>query len=108
MAVSTSDGDPYVGNHIDNVWFSQQIPPASDTRPYFTLTKHIYGPLSEDELQTLLDQLTFTVQKSGAASFANPETVKTYTATNLGSWTQNSDGSWTLTARISMTDQTTG
>ncbi len=108
MAVSTSDGDPYVGNHIDNVWFSQQIPPASDTRPYFTLTKHIYGPLSEDELQTLLDQLTFTVQKSGAASFANPETVKTYTATNLGSWTQNGDGSWTLTARISMTDQTTG
>ena len=108
MAVSTYNNKDYIGNHIDNVWFSQQIPPASDTRPYFTLTKHIYGPLSEDELQTLLDQLTFTVQKSGAASFANPETVKTYTATNLGSWTQNGDGSWTLTARISMTDQTTG
>ena len=108
MAVSTSDNDPYVGNHIDNVWFSQQIPPASSEKPYFTLTKRVVGPLTEDDLQLLSGKLTFMVQKSTNSSFTNPETVKTYTATNLGSWTPNEDGSWTLSARISMKDQELG
>lgn len=108
MAVSTSDNNPYIGNHIDNVWFSQQIPPASSEKPYFTLTKHVVGPLTEDDLQLLSGKLTFMVQRSTNSSFTNPETVKTYTATNLGSWTPNEDGSWTLSARISMKDQELG
>lgn len=108
MAVRTHDNKDTIGNHIDNVWFSQQIPPASLEKPYFTLTKHVKGPLTEDDLQLLSGKLTFTVQKSTDGSFTNPETVKTYTATNLGSWTPNGDGSWTLSARISMRDQTIG
>lgn len=107
MAVSTYNDKNYIGNHIDNVWFSQQIPPASAEKPYFTLTKHVVG-LTEDDLQLLSGKLTFTVQKSTNSSFTNPETVKTYTATNLGSWTSNEDGSWTLSARISMKDQELG
>lgn len=107
MAVSTYNGKDYIGNHIDNVWFSQQIPPASSEKPYFTLTKHVVG-LTEDYLQLLSGKLTFTVQKSNNSSFTNPETVMTYTATNLGSWTPNGDGSWTLSARISMKDQAPG
>lgn len=89
------------------MWFSQQIPPASSEKPYFTLTKHVVG-LTEDDLQLLSGKLTFTVQKSNNSSFTNPETVMTYTATNLGSWTPNGDGSWTLSARISMKDQAPG
>ena len=108
MAVSTYNDKNYVGNHIDNVWFSQQIPPASSEKPYFTLTKHVVGPLTEDDLQLLSGKLTFKVQKSAIRSFTNPETVETYTAPNLGSWTHNDDGSWTLSARISMKDQETG
>lgn len=108
MAVSTAGGNSYVGNHIDNVWFSQQIPPASSEKPYFTLTKRVEGSLSEEELQLLSGQLTFSVEKSGSAQFTSPETVKSYTARALGDWTQNDDGSWTLTARISMKDQDTG
>lgn len=108
MAVSTAGNNDYIGNHIDNVWFSQQIPPASSEKPYFTLTKNVVGPLTEDDLQLLSGKLTFTVQKSAVAGFTDPETVKTYTATNLGSWTQNGDGSWTLSARISMKDQDIG
>ena len=108
MAVSTSDNNPYVGNHIDNVWFSQQIPPVSSEKPYFTRTKHVVGPLTEGDLQLLSGKLTFMVQRSTNSSFTNPETVKTYTATNLGSWTPNGDGSWTLSARISMKDQELG
>ena len=108
MAVSTYGDKDYIGNHIDNVWFSQQIPPASKEKPYFTLTKHVVGPLTEDDLQLLSGKLTFMVQKSNNSSFTNPETVKTYTATNLGSWTHNEDGSWTLSARISMKDQEIG
>lgn len=108
MAVSTYNDKNYVGNHIDNVWFSQQIPPASSEKPYFTLTKHVVGPLTEDDLQLLSGKLTFKVQKSAIRSFTNPETVETYTATNLGSWTHNDDGSWTLSAHISMKDQETG
>lgn len=107
MAVSTYNNENYIGNHIDNVWFSQQIPPASSEKPYFTLTKHVVG-LTEDDLQLLSGKLTFTVQKSNNSSFTNPETVMTYTATNLGSWTPNGDGSWTLSARISMKDQAPG
>lgn len=108
MAVSTYNDQDRIGNHIDKVWFSQQIPPASLEKPYFTLTKHVKGPLTEDDLQLLSGKLTFTVQKSTDGSFTNPETVKTYTATNLGSWTPNGDGSWTLSARISMRDQAIG
>lgn len=108
MAVSTYNNRDYVGNHIDNVWFSQQIPPASSEKPYFTLTKHVVGPLTEDDLQLLSGKLTFEVQRSTNSSFTNPETVKTYTAANLGSWTPNEDGSWTLSARISMKDQELG
>lgn len=108
MAVKTYNNQDYIGNHIDNVWFSQQIPPASAEKPYFTLTKRVEGPLTEDDLQLLSGKLTFTVQKSADGSFTNPETVKTYTATNLGSWTHNDDGSWTLSARISMKDQELG
>lgn len=43
MAVSTYNNENYIGNHIDNVWFSQQIPPASSEKPYFTLTKRVEG-----------------------------------------------------------------
>ena len=81
MAVSTYNDKNYIGNHIDNVWFSQQIPPASSEKPYFMLTKHVVGPLTEDDLQLLSGKLTFTVQKSTNSSFTNPATVKTYTAT---------------------------
>lgn len=108
MAVKTYNNEDYIGNHIDNVWFNQQIPPASAEKPYFTLTKHVVGPLTEDDLQLLSGKLTFTVQKSNNSSFTNPETVNTYTATSLGNWTPNEDGSWTLSARISMKDQELG
>lgn len=108
MAVSTYNDKNYIGNHIDNVWFSQQIPPASLKQPYFTLTKHVVGPLTEDDLRLLSGKLTFTVLKSNNISFTDPVTVGTYTATSLGSWTPNEDGSWTLSARISMKDQETG
>lgn len=107
MAVSTHDNNDFVGNHIDNVWFSQQIPPTSSEKPYFVLTKHVVG-LTEDDLQQLSGKLTFTVQKSANSSFTDPETVMTYTAANLGSWTRNNDGSWTLSARIHMNGQKTG
>ena len=108
MAVSTHDHNDFVGNHIDNVWFSQQIPPASPEKAHFTLTKRVVGPLTENDLRLLSGKLTFTVQKSADGSFTNPETVKTYTAASLGSWTPNKDGSWTLSARISMQDQAVG
>lgn len=108
MAVKTYNNEDYIGNHIDNVWFSQQIPPVSSEKPYFTLTKRVEGSLSEEELHLLSGQLTFSVEKSGSAQFTNPETVKSYTARALGDWTQNDDGSRTLTARISMKDQETG
>ena len=108
MAVSTYENKNTIGNHIDNVWFSQDVPPASSERPYFTLTKHVVGPLTKYDLQLLSEKLTFTVQKSADGSFNNPETVETHTAKDLGNWTPTEDGSWTLSARISMKDQELG
>lgn len=108
MAVSTHNNQDRIGNHIDKVWFSQQIPPASPEKAHFTLTKHVVGPLKEDDLRLLSGKLTFTVQKSTDSSFTNPVTVGTYTAASLGSWTRNDDGSWTLSASIPMQDQAFG
>ena len=108
MAVSTYNDKNYIGNHIDNVWFSQQIPPVSPEKAHFTLTKHVEGPLTENDLRLLSGKLTFTVQKSTDGSFNNPETVKTYTAANLGSWKRSDDGFWTLSASIPMQDQEFG
>ncbi len=109
VSVSASGNNVYIGNHIDNIWFSQKIPPASSTKPYFTITKTVKGDLSESDLQKLSDKLTFELQRSrNQYSSANMTTVKTYKASEIGDWVKNSDGSWTLSTRISMGSYTTG
>lgn len=107
VSVSAAGGDAYIGNHIDNVWFSQKIPPASSAKPYLTLTKTVNGDLSESELEKLSDKLTFELQRSNSRN-GTYTTVKTYKASEIGDWSRNSDGSLTLWTRISMKDYTTG
>lgn len=108
VSVSASGNNAYIGNHIDNVWFSKKIPPASSTKPYFTLTKTVNGDISEADLQKLSDNLQFQLQRSGNSRFTNPTTVRTYTAGEIGDWAKNGDGSRTISTRISMADYTTG
>lgn len=108
VSVSASGNNAYIGNHIDNVWFSQKIPPASSAKPYVTLTKTVNGDLSEADLQKLSDNLQFELQRSGNSRFTNPTTVTTYTAGQIGDWVKTGVGSWKLSTRISMSRYTTG
>ena len=109
VSVSAAGNNAYIGNHIDNVWFSQKIPPASTTKPYFTVTKTVRGDLSEAELQTLSDQLTFELQRSSGRNAASGFTTqKTFKAGEIGDWEKNDDGTWVLSTRISMESYTTG
>lgn len=103
---SSSNAD-YIGNHIDNAWFSQKIPPASSTKPYITLNKTVIGDLSEKELATLLQNLKFEIKRStNSTDFSGAETVKTLSANELGDWIKNSDETWILSYRISVKDTT--
>ncbi len=107
VSISAAGDNAYIGNHIDNVWFSQKIPPASSTKPYLTLTKTVKGDLSEYELEKLSDKLTFELQRSTGKD-GTYTTIKTYKASEIGEWSKNSDGSLSLWTRISMKDYTIG
>ncbi len=108
VAVANSGSSATIGNHIDNVWFSQKIAPATSTKPYFELKKTVTGDLSEAELQTLADKLTFELQRSSSRySSTGMTTQATYKASDIGNWVKNDDGSWTISIRISMKNYTT-
>lgn len=57
------DTPPYsVGNHIDNVHFSTDLPPAAPGTVSLEIEKHITGDLTETDFGVLKNQLKFTVQ----------------------------------------------
>ena len=61
-----SDTPPYsVGNHIDNVHFSTDLPPAAPGTVSLEIVKHITGDLTEEDFETLQDKLSFTVNYGG-------------------------------------------
>lgn len=79
-----------LGNFLDNVWFAQALPPLDPAIPNVTLTKKLYGNLTEAEREQLRLDLKFDVYE------VNGETtnlLKTVDATSLGfSWDEKTDG----------------
>lgn len=103
VAVGNSGSSATIGNHIDNVWFSQKIAPATSTKPYFELKKTVTGDLSESELQTLAENLTFELKRSPSRNNTTATySLETYKASEIGDWVKNDDGSWTISTRISL------
>ena len=104
VAISTANNKAYIGNHVDNAWFSQKIPPAPESKPYFNLKKTLTGDLTAAEVDALLNKLTFEIQRSSNSDFTNPETVTTISAKDYGEFIKNDDGTWTLSAKIDVSD----
>ena len=50
------------GNFLDNIWFQQTPPPAKAGKFSIWLEKTISGDLTEEELEDLLEQLTFDIR----------------------------------------------
>lgn len=48
VAGSTASDDETVGNHIDKVWFSTELPPPSPDKGHLTVTKTVDGLTSEE------------------------------------------------------------
>lgn len=81
VAISTSKNDPKVGNHIDNVWFSTELPPVNPGKGRVNVVKKVYG-LSEEEAQKVLAEgliqySTVSVSAAGSAKLQQGSTLKT-------------------------------
>ncbi len=55
---ATSSGNNTTGNHLDNVWFSTELPDPPDGSVAIQVRKRIEGNLTDDELLALKDQIT--------------------------------------------------
>lgn len=79
VAISTSKNDPTVGNHIDNVWFSTELPPVNPGKGRVNVVKKVYG-LSEEEAQKVLAEGLIqysTASANGSAELQQKSTLKT-------------------------------
>lgn len=68
--------DKTVGNHIDNVWFSTELPPPQAGMGRLTITKKVYGLDLDTVKQALTDEkfISYTVNGStNNVSYANTD-----------------------------------
>lgn len=66
VAGPTASGDDTAGNLIDNVWFSTQVPPPIAGKGNLEIRKVITGDLSNTEVETLQNSISFTCAISGS------------------------------------------
>lgn len=60
---NTSSGDKTVGNHIDKIWFSPNIPEPNPDKINVTITKTIAGSsLTDTEKKEIANNITFKVE----------------------------------------------
>lgn len=103
MAVNTYNNEDSIGNHIDNVWFSQQIPPPADIGRALTLKKIVNAP-------DTTGSFTFTVSYTDAGG--NQLTTGAGGKPLTESVTLKNDESKTITdipkgAQVTVTETTT-
>ena len=60
MAGTTASGDPTVGNFLDNVGFSQQLPPVADDEYSIEINKNFSG-LSSTQINNIKNNLKFEI-----------------------------------------------
>lgn len=102
-AGNTQTGNPTVGNLIDEVWFSPELPPPDDDEAQLTVAKTVTG-LSEEEMADY--SVTLQISASGAdvqtVTFSGddfqPDASGSYTASRTFNYTvQANTGSKTVT-----------
>lgn len=85
-----------VGNHLDNVYFSTELPPPSEDEANLKVIKTIKG-LSEEDARYVFSNLQFTVLDNYDG------TQQTLTNKNLDSFVDNGDGTYTGTYMLRVT-----
>lgn len=90
VAGSTASGDNTIGNHIDKIWFSTELPPPSPDKGHLSITKTVEG-LDDAAIEAY--SVTVTVTKDGATIGSHTFSANSFTKNENGTYT----ASYTMT-----------
>lgn len=80
-------GKPTLGNFLDNVWFSHELPDPSSNEATITIEKTVRGDLTAEHRAALRSRLYFEIREGDTVLQIIP-------ATALGDWKQNGSDWW--------------
>lgn len=80
-------GNPTLGNFLDNVWFSHELPDPSSNEATITIEKTVQGDLTAEHRAELQSRLYFEILEGDTVLQIIP-------ATALGDWKQNGTDWW--------------
>ena len=93
-------GNPTLGNFLDNVWFSQELPDPSSNDGTITIQKTVRGDLTAEHRAELQSRLYFEIQEGDTV-------LQTIPAAALGDWKQNGSD-WWISKSIPISDEWVG
>lgn len=93
-------GNPTLGNFLDNVWFSQELPDPSSNDGTITIQKTVRGDLTAEHRAELQSRLYFEIREGGTV-------LQTLPAAALGDWKQNGSD-WWISKSIPISDDWVG
>ena len=93
-------GNPTLGNFLDNVWFSQELPDPSSNEATITIQKTVRGDLTAEHRAELQSRLYFEIREGGTV-------LQTLPAAALGDWKQNGSD-WWISKSIPISDEWVG
>ena len=93
-------GNPTLGNFLDNVWFSQELPDPSSNDGTITIQKTVRGDLTAEHRAELQSRLYFEIREGDTV-------LQTIPAAALGDWKQNGSD-WWISKSIPISDDWVG
>lgn len=93
-------GNPTLGNFLDNVWFSQELPDPSSNDGTITIQKTVRGDLTAEHRAELPSRLYFEIREGDTV-------LQTIPAAALGDWKQNGSD-WWISKSIPISDEWVG
>lgn len=93
-------GNPTLGNFLDNVWFSQELPDPSSNDGTITIQKTVRGDLTAEHRAELRSRLYFEIREHDTV-------LQTIPAAALGDWKQNGSD-WWISKSIPISDEWVG
>lgn len=93
-------GNPTLGNFLDNVWFSQELPDPSSNKAAITIQKTVRGDLTAEHRAELQSRLYFEIREGDTVLQKLP-------AAALGDWKQNGSV-WWISKSIPISDDWVG
>lgn len=93
-------GNPTLGNFLDNVWFSQELPDPSSNDGTITIQKTVRGDLTAEHRAELQNRLYFEIREGDTV-------LQKLSAAALGDWKQNGSD-WWISKSIPISDEWVG